>query len=116
MQKSDNEETFEVDTTVFGGLKVRKGFEKYGAKAVFAMDRKIKYIYVCEYGKNVFPGDEEWEHAKWIWRVSVLAHVTIGPHLTQLHWTIVSLKDHPFWREGLLLLIVQGFCLNIQTK
>ena len=90
MQKFDNEETFEVDTTVFGGLKVRKGFEKYGAKAVFAMDRKIKYIYVCEYGKNVFPGDEEWEHAKWIWRVSVLTHVNIGPHMTQLHWTTVS--------------------------
>ena len=54
------------------------------------MDRKIKYIYVCEYGKNVFPGDKEWEHAKWIWRVSVLTHVNIGPHMTQLHWTTVS--------------------------
>ena len=88
----DQEDAFEVDTTVLGGLEVRKGFEKYGAKAVFGMDRKIKHIYVCEFDKNVYPGDEEWEHAKWVWRISVMVYITVGPHMTQLHWIIVSSK------------------------
>ena len=90
MQQTDDEDTFEVDTTALSGLKVRKGFEKYGAKAVFAMDRKIKHIHVCEFDKDVLPGDEEWEHAKWVWKISVLTHVNIGPHFVELHWTTVS--------------------------
>ena len=85
-----DEDTFEVDTTVLGGLKVRKGHEKYGAKAVFEMDRKIRHIYVCAFDKDVFPNDEEWDHAKWVWRLSILVYVNVGPHMLQLHWITVS--------------------------
>ena len=85
-------DTFEVDTTALGTLKIREGFEKYGAKAVFAMDKTVSYIYVCAFDKDVFPGDEDWEHAKWVWRISLLAFVNIGPHMVQLHWTTVSSK------------------------
>ena len=54
------------------------------------MNRELKHIYVCQFEKEVQPGDEEWEHAKWIWRVSLHVFVTAGPHMVHLHWIKVT--------------------------
>ena len=63
----------QVDLTALGKLEVKEGFAKYGAKAVFDKERKLLYIYVCTWGKNVYPPKEgtknsveEWNYAKWV--------------------------------------------------
>ena len=63
----------QVDLTALGELEVKEGFAKYGAKAVFDKEKKLLYIYVCAWGKNVYPPKEgtensmeEWNYAKWV--------------------------------------------------
>jgi len=38
----------------------------------------------------VRPGDEEWEHAKWVWRCSMITHMTAVHHLVWTHWIVAN--------------------------
>ena len=75
---------YEVDTTVLGGLETRSGHEMYGANAFFGEDRKLMEIHVSSMDKIIKPGDKEWMHAKWVWRVSLVTLVTLGNHLMKV--------------------------------
>ena len=75
---------YEVDTTVLSKFETRPGYEMYGANAFFGEDKKLVEIYVSSMGKTIKPEDKEWMHAKWVWRASLLTHVTIGRHLVEV--------------------------------
>ena len=75
---------YEVDTTILSKFETRPGYEMYGANAFFGEDKKLLEIYVSSMGKTIKPEDEEWMHAKWVWRSSLLTHVTIGTHLVEV--------------------------------
>ena len=61
-----------MDLTALGEFSVKEGFAKYGAKAVFDSDRKLLFIHVCTWNKDVYPPEEgqdsleEWNYAKWV--------------------------------------------------
>ena len=82
---------YEVDTTALGSLPVRPGYAKLGANAVFSKTTKLLHIFVSNLDKIVLPGDKEWEHAKFAWKVSLIDFITIGPHLGDCHWTISNI-------------------------
>merc|ERR1712027_127858 len=65
LKKSDAtaDAAYEVDLTALGELEVKEGFAKYGAKAVFDKEKKLLYIYVCTWGKNVYPPKEGTENS-----------------------------------------------------
>ena len=75
---------YEVDTTILSQIETRPGFEMYGAKAFFGEDKKLLQIYVSSLGRMIKPGDAEWKHAKWVWRVSLMTLVSVGTHLSQV--------------------------------
>ena len=76
--------TYEVDTAILSQFETRPGYEMYGATAIFGEDKKLIEIYVCSIKKIVKPEHDEWKHAKWIWRASLLTLATVGPHLTEV--------------------------------
>lgn len=71
---------------------VRPGFERYGATARF-VDRKLKSITwpsrSCT-NKEVSPGDSDWEHAKFVFKASLNAEITMKYHLAQTHMVVVN--------------------------
>eukprot|EP00484_Ammonia_sp_Unknown_P003353 CAMPEP_0197075156 /NCGR_PEP_ID=MMETSP1384-20130603/211469_1 /TAXON_ID=29189 /ORGANISM="Ammonia sp." /LENGTH=843 /DNA_ID=CAMNT_0042513999 /DNA_START=71 /DNA_END=2600 /DNA_ORIENTATION=+ len=57
---------------------VRKGYDKYGAIAYFDEKYCITKIFVSHTGKTYTPNSyvkAEWNHAKWVWKVSVTVAV-----------------------------------------
>ena len=92
LKRSTTDKTnYEVDTTALSSLPVRPEYAKLGAKAVFAENTELLHIFVSNLDKIVLPGDEEWEHAKFAWKVSLMDLITIGPHLGHCHWIISNL-------------------------
>ena len=75
---------YEVDTTILSQIETRSGFEMFGANAFFGKDKKLLQIYVSSMGRIIKPGDAEWKHAKWVWRVSLMTLVSVGTHLSQV--------------------------------
>lgn len=73
---------FVVDFGWLGDLPVRDGFERYGAVAWFDADRRLVRIHTTH---DAVPGDPGWDHAKFVWRSSVLVGVTLAHHLWGLH-------------------------------
>eukprot|EP01084_Bolivina_argentea_P252971 424802_1 len=76
---------FENDVTFLAFYQVRKGYCKYGAKAFFDKNFCIKRIYLSYNGRMYTPDEnscskEEWEHAKWVWKVSV----TVATYLVDM--------------------------------
>mmetsp|Transcript_47343 Transcript_47343/g.124966 ORF Transcript_47343/g.124966 Transcript_47343/m.124966 type:complete len:561 (-) Transcript_47343:14-1696(-) len=95
-----NEKGWEIDLNSLGDYPVRPGYEKYGARAYFNEHRKLQSIY-CRYSeKEVRPDCDDWEHAKWVWRVSLGFSLTGGVHFAQIHW-IASNCVHIACREHL---------------
>jgi hypothetical protein len=78
------------DMTFLQGYEVREGFERYGAKAVFAHDQRPLAIYWCHGHTWVRPSEPGWEHAKWAWRCSLLVGSTLVDHLVGVHWTFAN--------------------------
>jgi hypothetical protein len=76
---------FVVDMTWMHELPVREGYERYGAAAYFDAERRIVRIRWSHGGKDVRPGDRDWEHAKFAWRSSVFVGITVADHLWGLH-------------------------------
>ena len=92
LKRSTTDKTnYDVDTTALGSLPVRPGYAKLGANAVFSENAKLLHIFVSNLNKIVLPGDEEWEHAKFAWKVSLMVFISIGPHLGHCHWIISNL-------------------------
>ncbi|CAF1427665.1 unnamed protein product [Adineta ricciae] len=73
------------DMTVLSIFRVRKPFERYGAAAYFDGDFQLIAIYWCHANRLVRKDDQFWEHAKYVWRSSFFAYVTIHDHLIVTH-------------------------------
>ena len=112
---------FVVDLTVLSKYEVRPRFEKYGAAAFFGKDKELLAIYCCDIDGVGAPGaeaergghmvrkeHEAWEHAKFVFRSTIISALTLREHLTYTHWIVsnrVSFasrewlgKDHPVRR------------------
>jgi len=78
------------DVSAIGDFEVRPAFERLGAAAVFDTSRGKQWTLTAirwvHKGVVVKPGDDEWEHAKWVWRCSLITHLTAVHHLMWTHW------------------------------
>jgi len=80
------------DMTSLSLFSVRPPFERYGAAAYFDRDRRLIGIYLSERGEFITPvrqvsgPDNYWNYAKYMWRSSALAFVTIQDHLLVTHF------------------------------
>ncbi|UJR18088.1 hypothetical protein I4U23_004988 [Adineta vaga] len=81
----DNAALYVNDMTVLSIFNVRKPFERYGAAAYFDKDFQLIAIYWCHANRLVEKDDQFWEHAKYVWRSSFFAYVTICDHLIVTH-------------------------------
>ncbi|CAF4617124.1 unnamed protein product [Rotaria sp. Silwood1] len=80
-----NDAVYVNDMTGLSTFSVRKPFERYGAAAYFDKDFQIIGIY-WSHGSCLVKKDEQfWDHAKYVWRSSFFAYVTIGDHLISTH-------------------------------
>lgn len=96
-----------VDLRAMGNFKVRPSFERYGAAAYFH-NRRITGIFWSHGDRFATPEDEQWEHIKFAWRVSLFTWVTAIDHLVHIHYIVsnalnTSLReclppDHPVRR------------------
>jgi hypothetical protein len=97
-ERCERSAAFLVDYTLFSRAPVRIGYEGYGAIAYFNSAMKLTHIH-CSHcgGANtsliVAPGDELWQHAKWVFRVSMLITCTIKDHLVGTHLMCVPLQQ-----------------------
>jgi hypothetical protein len=97
-ERCERDAAFSVDYTIFSRAPVRTGYEGYGAIAYFNSAMKLTHIN-CSHcgGANmsliVAPGDELWQHAKWVFRVSMLVTCTIKDHLVGVHLMCVPLQQ-----------------------
>eukprot|EP01119_Soliformovum_irregulare_P022296 TRINITY_DN759_c0_g1_i1.p1 TRINITY_DN759_c0_g1~~TRINITY_DN759_c0_g1_i1.p1 ORF type:complete len:1432 (-),score=425.71 TRINITY_DN759_c0_g1_i1:53-4348(-) len=89
------------DATALSSFKVRAGFEQYGAAAYFDKDYEIIGIYWSHAERMILKpatSTPEWEHAKWVWKSSFFAEVTIVDHLLVTHMieanALVSASRH----------------------
>ena len=71
-------------------LKVRPGFLKYGCRVHFSYDQMVTAIHYHGDGKTVLRGQEGWERAKLIAKVSAFLLITAREHLV---WTHVILSN-----------------------
>ena len=81
---------YEVDYSWMHDLKVRAGFERYGATAYFGADRSVLMIHWDAGGEDATPGSDSWEHAKWAWKCSCLVGVTLKDHLVGVHFEVAN--------------------------
>jgi hypothetical protein len=84
-QKSLENAVYVNDMTVLSIFRVRKPFEHYGAAAYFDKDFQLLAIYWSHGSRLVGKDDQFWEHAKYVWRSSFFAYVTICDHLIVTH-------------------------------
>jgi len=77
---------YKNDWTWLYDLEVRPGFERYGAAAYFSEDAELVKIFWSHGDREVYPNDHEWEHAKWAYKCSVIAGVTLKDHLVGIHF------------------------------
>jgi hypothetical protein len=73
------------DMTGLSTFRVRKPFERYGAAAYFDKDYQIIAIYWSHRSRLVKKGEQFWEHAKYVWRSTFFAYITIRDHLVVTH-------------------------------
>eukprot|EP01084_Bolivina_argentea_P076248 138168_1 len=93
---------FKSDTTFLSNYKVRNGYKKYGAIAYFDSKYRIIKIFISHNKKTYTPNSyiqNEWQHAKWVWKVSV----TVATFL-------IDMIAHCRFREA------SGFIKAIQNK
>mmetsp|Transcript_15068 Transcript_15068/g.40622 ORF Transcript_15068/g.40622 Transcript_15068/m.40622 type:complete len:1094 (-) Transcript_15068:78-3359(-) len=81
------------DVTCMAGFAVRSGFEKMGAAAVFKREANKWHITAIDWRHGntiVKPSDTTWNHAKWVWRCSMITYMTAVHHLVQTHWLVAN--------------------------
>jgi hypothetical protein len=107
---------FVVDMTWMHELPVRRGYERYGAAAYFDEQRRIIRIRWSHGGKDVQPGDRDWEHAKFAWRSSVFVGITVADHLWGLHLRVgnemVVATREQLGAEHPLRLLLKPYCFR----
>ena len=80
------------DMTALSLFAVRAPFDRYGAAAYFDRERRLLGIYLSHRDELVMPlsnsnsVDNDWTYAKYMWRSSALAMVTIRDHLLTTHF------------------------------
>ncbi|CAF0797658.1 unnamed protein product [Adineta steineri] len=80
------------DMTALSLFAVRAPFDRYGAAAYFDRERRLIGIYLSHRDELVMPMshscglDNDWTYAKYMWRSSALAEVTIRDHLLTTHF------------------------------
>jgi hypothetical protein len=80
------------DMTALSLFAVRAPFDRYGAAAYFDCERRLIGIYLSHRDELVVPlndsrgVDKAWTYAKYMWRSSALAMVTIRDHLLTTHF------------------------------
>ena len=95
LEQTPGKDTYQVDVTSLSGCDPRPGYEKPGAKALFDRNGTLLEIFVSSLDTIVKPGQDNWEHAKWVWKNSLLLKVrnlstdqlSISPLLHKLHFT-----------------------------
>lgn len=81
------EHTFYVnDTSLLSQYSVRKGFLKYGTIGYFDKDLKCIGIYVCAYNQLFTSNDDDWEHIKFVYKVSCFVFVQIYELFIKCYW------------------------------
>jgi len=143
-QNAPKDAIFVNDNTLLGTLRVRRGYQRYGAAAYFDKDCNLVGIYTCYDGKYLdrpedlaIPLSDDnkdadmeddkyagWRHAMWAWRVSALALVTIADHLVNIHMvqanTLVSAStlhlpiSHPL-RCFLKIFTYRSIAINLKA-
>mmetsp|Transcript_115061 Transcript_115061/g.372159 ORF Transcript_115061/g.372159 Transcript_115061/m.372159 type:complete len:654 (-) Transcript_115061:255-2216(-) len=82
------------DASALADFEVRPGFERMGAIAVFRRQASGAWIITAvdwkHAGEVVKPGDDNWEHAKWVWRCSLVTYMTSVNHLVRTHWIVAN--------------------------
>lgn len=106
--EDDPDAAYRVDLSWMIAFPVREGFERYGACAFFDRNRQLVRIYTAHNDKTHYPSDNTWEAAKWCWRCSLFAGVTVADHLGSVHYLTANLlvtatreqlpTEHPFRR------------------
>ena len=76
-----NGAAYVVDFSFMADLPTREGFEAFGATAYFDGAGRPLQIYWCHGQQLVSPGEKDWEHAKFVWRSSVV--LGLCPHSHQ---------------------------------
>jgi len=99
--KSDIEEADVMcDTSLLATLKdhYRDSFEPLGVVAYFKVGTgstvdggkwtlsAMRWYKLPKDSNLIYPGSEHWDHAKFVWRSSILAQVTMVHHLAWTHW------------------------------
>lgn len=70
-------------------LKTRELYREYGARIHFSKDQKVSGIYDYKHEKLFKPGDDGWDNAKMLAKVTAFLIVTVREHLVWTH-VIVS--------------------------
>ena len=65
-----------MDVTSLSSCDPRPGFERPGAKAVFDRYGTLLEIFVSSLDMVVKPNQDNWEHAKWVWKQTLILKVT----------------------------------------
>eukprot|EP00933_Yihiella_yeosuensis_P039804 TRINITY_DN33985_c0_g1_i1.p1 TRINITY_DN33985_c0_g1~~TRINITY_DN33985_c0_g1_i1.p1 ORF type:complete len:872 (+),score=172.75 TRINITY_DN33985_c0_g1_i1:712-3327(+) len=82
------------DVSALEHCEVRPAFEKLGATAVFRQcpggSWDLTAIDWRHQDTVVTPGHASWNHAKWVWRCSLIAHMTVVHHLMWAHWMVAN--------------------------
>lgn len=94
----EHKEAFVVDLLWMASLDVRPGFEHYGAAAYFGSKedgfppRRISLPKSNnpKVWRDVYPGDADWDYAKYAYRSSLLVGVTLADHLSLAHLRLSS--------------------------
>lgn len=90
--KIKNSAYYVNDVTSLSLFSVRHPFERYGAAAYFDSERRLIGIYLSDRREFVTPihnfsaPDNYWNYAKYMWRSSALAFVTMQDHLLVTHF------------------------------
>jgi len=110
LERTDNdpEAAYRIDFSWMVAFPVREGLERYGACAYFDTHRQLVRIYTAYNDTTHYPSDPTWEAAKWCWRCSLFAGVTVTDHLGYVHYLTSNLlvtatreqlpPEHPFRR------------------
>lgn len=80
---------FMLDLSSLASFEIRKGFAKYGGCVYFDVNQALIALRDTS-GTVLLPGDLNWEHAKAVWRVSLLSVVTVVDHLFNLHFGVAA--------------------------
>jgi hypothetical protein len=88
LEKSTEARTFVVDLSFMLDLPVRPGFVRYGAKLILDLDVHDALVpRSITWARGVTePDDDGWEEAKFAFRVSVAAAVTVRDHAVKCHF------------------------------